>query len=133
MKRARPKTKGTSAAGKPAHFNPVQPEQEHKQKFLSQLLAQYGGNSGCNQRQRIVEALARFSLTTPEIRRHLDVMEVATRVWELRNVHGHNIDKIMVDDRTDLGRKHKVALYTLIQYVAKPATLEHVKAVKHGN
>lgn len=92
---------------------------ELKRKYLTDLLNQFGGNSAENQRQRIVESLARFSLTTPEIRKYLDVMEVAARIWELRHVFGHAIDKTMVDDRTDLGRKHKVALYTLTNYVVR--------------
>ena len=88
-----------------------------KQRYLAKLLNDFGGNSIENQHKRIIQGLARTSLTTPEIRKHLDVMEVAARIWELRRKCGHTIEKVMVEDRTDAGRKHKVALYTLVNYV----------------
>lgn len=88
-------------------------EAESKLQFLSELLEQHNGNGAANQRARILEALRRFSLTTTEIRRFLDVFEVAARIWELRHLEGHDISMIWVRVHTETGLEHKCGLYTL--------------------
>ncbi len=88
-------------------------EADSKLQFLSELLAKHKGNGVANQRARILAALRRFSLTTTEIRRFLDVFEVAARIWELRHLEGHDIPKVWVRTFTETGREHKCALYTL--------------------
>lgn len=84
-----------------------------KLQFLSELLNKHNGNGAANQRARILAALRRFSLTTTEIRRFLDVFEVAARIWELRHLEGHDVSMTWVHVHTETGRQHKCGLYTL--------------------
>jgi hypothetical protein len=80
---------------------------------LRRLAANYAGNDASNQRQRLRAALARFPLTTLEIRRDLDCLMPATRVFELRNCDGLDISTTWTIATTDAGKEHRVALYTL--------------------
>ncbi|MFM0569135.1 helix-turn-helix domain-containing protein [Paraburkholderia caledonica] len=73
----------------------------------------FTGNSADDQRARLLEALETGPLTTIEIRRDLDIMMPAARVWELRHRLGKNIAMVWTDRPTDGGRMHRVALYYL--------------------
>ena len=88
-------------------------EAEHKLKFLAELLDQHTGISAQVQRTRIRLALARFSLTTVEIRRYLDVFEVGARICELRHMDGCNVVTTIVVVHTETGYAHRCALYSL--------------------
>lgn len=79
---------------------------ETKKKFID--------NSAEGQRARLLEALKKGSLTTIEIRHDLDIMMPAARIFELRHLGGHNIEKIWVDRPTAAGNLHRVALYVLL-------------------
>lgn len=72
------------------------------------------GNSVDDQRARLLEALEARPLTTIDIRRDLDIMMPAARVFELRHA-GKNIVTTWADQPTDgSGRTHRVALYALL-------------------
>jgi hypothetical protein len=75
--------------------------------------SKHSGNSIEAQRARLLEALECGPLTTIEIRRDLDIMMPAARVWDLRHRSGKNISMAWTDRPTDGGRMHRVALYSL--------------------
>lgn len=77
------------------------------------------GNSIQAQITRLKAALKLHPMTTIEIRRELDIMEVAARIWDLRNKHGCEIHTEMIEEETQPGLKHKVARYSLIRGVVK--------------
>jgi len=70
------------------------------------------------QRQRILERLRESPATTIELRRELDVMMPAARIFELRHDYGYEIDKAMVVDETKPDHTHTVALYSLVREAA---------------
>jgi len=77
------------------------------------------GNSILAQITRLKVALKLRPMTTIEIRRELDIMEVAARIWDLRNKYGCEIHTQMIEEETQPGLKHKVARYSLIREVLK--------------
>lgn len=80
---------------------------------LTELARRQRGNSAKNQRERIMEGLKTHgALTTIDMRRHLDVMSPASRVWELKRA-GEPIEKKWVNQATDCGKTHRVGLYVL--------------------
>ena len=70
------------------------------------------GNTAATQEQRILAALAKFSLSTYEASRHLDAYDPRARVMGLRN-KGHNILTSWVMAQTECGRLHRIGIYTL--------------------
>lgn len=109
---ARPKK---SAAGDRGNRSRLQGEApvETKRAYLRRLVSDFAGNAAVTQRQRLRIALARFPLTTIEIRRDLDCMMPATRIFELRNRDGLDIATTWTTATTDTGKEHRIALYTL--------------------
>ena len=83
-----------------------------RQARLLQLLRDHQGNTTETQTRRVLLALEGGPATTIELRRYLDVMQVSTRIHELRN-RGHEIETMWVRQDTDAGRPHRVALYVL--------------------
>lgn len=79
---------------------------------LLQLLRDHKGNATDTQARRVLLALEGGPATTIELRRYLDVMQVSTRIHELRS-DGHQIDTVWVQQETDAGKPHRVALYVL--------------------
>ena len=72
-----------------------------------------GSNSLAAQRARLLEHLKAFgSGTTIELRRDLDVLQVAARIFELRKL-GHVIQTVRTYQQTDCGNVHKIARYVL--------------------
>lgn len=71
--------------------------------------------SSAAQRQRILERLRKGSATTIQLRRDLDVIAPAQRIFELRHDQGCEINMRMVSDETKPGHKHTVALYSLVR------------------
>lgn len=66
------------------------------------------------QRRRLIDWLrAHGMIDTIAARRDLDILGVAPRVHELRHRFGHKIDTVWVQQPTDCGRLHRVALYVL--------------------
>lgn len=71
-------------------------------------------NSSASQRQRLLAWLQTHGrIDTITARRELDILGVAPRIFELRHRFGHVIDKVWIDQATDCGKLHKVALYLL--------------------
>jgi len=77
------------------------------------------GNTIQAQICRLKEALKQRPMTTIEIRRELDIMEVAARIWDLRHKHGCDIHARFIEDETQPGYKHKVARYSFIGEVSQ--------------
>ncbi|MFM0543997.1 helix-turn-helix domain-containing protein [Paraburkholderia strydomiana] len=90
----------------------------------------FTSNSVADQRARLLEALETGPLTTIEIRRDLDIMMPAARVWELRHRLGKDIAMVWTDRPTDGGRMHRVALYSLLP--AAQAPLFHAFDMPHN-
>jgi hypothetical protein len=70
-------------------------------------------NSSAAQRQRLLDALRRYMVSTIAARRDLDIMMPAARVHELRHRFGYQIDMVWIEQPTDCGKLHRVALYVL--------------------
>lgn len=66
------------------------------------------------QRERLLDALSRGSVTTIQARRDLDIMMPAARVHELRHGEGYNIATVWCTEPTDSGALHRVARYVLV-------------------
>lgn len=92
-----------------------------KIKALEAIRDEMPGNSGRTQEKRSLAALAKFSLSTFEASRHLDVYDPRARIMGLRN-KGHNILTSWAMVHTECGRLHRVGIYTLHRGgVAPPA------------
>ncbi|MFL9922619.1 helix-turn-helix domain-containing protein [Paraburkholderia fungorum] len=72
------------------------------------------GNSIAAQCARLYEALQLGPMTTIEIRRDLDVLMPAARIWDLKHKQGKPIEKYWVDRPTASGNLHRVAMYALM-------------------
>jgi len=71
-------------------------------------------NSIKAQVSRLFAALKIKPMTTFEIRQELDIMEVGSRICDLRHKYGCEIHTEMVVVESPLGNKHRVARYSLI-------------------
>lgn len=80
--------------------------------FLQSCRFATSGNSGQHQRDRLLMALQRYSVTTYEAREYLDIYYPPARVIELRAL-GYNITTYRQTVFTDNGGKHNVGLYVL--------------------
>lgn len=76
------------------------------------VLREMRGNDANTQAQRVLLALRGGVASSLELRKYLDVINVSSRVSELRAA-GHAIDTIWIQQPTDAGRLHRVALYRL--------------------
>lgn len=65
------------------------------------------------QRQRLLEALRLRPLSTPEIRRSLDIPAPAPRIFELRKT-GYDIARQWIRTTGESGELHRFALYHLV-------------------
>jgi hypothetical protein len=84
-----------------------------KEAALKALRAKFTGNSASTQRQLLAEALRQCaSVTTLEARRFLDILHPAARAMELRR-QGLSIITHWLTVMTEVGAKHRVALYAL--------------------
>lgn len=85
---------------------------EAKREALAAILAEHPGSSCIAQCARIRAALSRFSLTTYEAMRHLDVYDPRARVMQLRN-SGEAITTAWGCIATESGNLHRVGVYAL--------------------
>lgn len=85
---------------------------DDKRKALASILAAHPGNSSDVQCTRIRAALSRFSLTTFEAMRHLDVYDPRARVLQLRKAD-ENIITTWGRIATESGHLHRVGIYSL--------------------
>ena len=85
---------------------------EDKQQALAAILQAHPGNTCSVQCQRIRAALSRFSLTTFEAMRYLDIYDPRARVARLRKT-GECIDTHWVQRPTESGRLHRIGCYVM--------------------
>ena len=83
-----------------------------KIKALHLMRDHHPGVSSAVQCVRIRTALSRFSITTFEAMRYLDVYDPRARVMQLRNA-GETIDTHWQTVITEAGESHRVGVYTL--------------------
>ena len=88
------------------------PPAEGKRQALAAILSAHPGNTCTVQCARIREALSRFSLSTFEAMRHLDVYDPRARVLQLRKA-GERIDTHWTRVITEAGHSHRVGVYVL--------------------
>ena len=85
-----------------------------KRHALLAIRRAYPGNATAQQCERIRAALARFSITTFEAMRFLDVYDPRARVMQLRN-GGAAIVTHWQTIVTESGDQHRVGLYALAE------------------
>ena len=90
-----------------------------KKAALISLRDQYNGADAPAQRERLLQALGRYAISTFEASRYLDIYDVRPRVWELRHKHGRNIDTVWQIVVTESGQTHRVGVYSLRPVDAK--------------
>lgn len=82
-----------------------------KKAALEAIRAEFKGISADTQCARLLEALARFPVTTFEAMRYLDVYHCPARILQLRKA-GHRILTHRQTVVTEAGVRHCVGLYT---------------------
>ena len=82
-----------------------------KKAALEAIRAEFKGTSSDTQCARLLEALARFPVTTFEAMRYLDVYHCPARILQLRKA-GHRILTHRQTVVTEAGVRHSVGLYT---------------------
>ena len=80
--------------------------------YLKTLAKVHAGADNKSQCARLREALSRYSLTTFEAMRYLDIYHVPARILQLRKV-GEEIVTTWVNVETEQGHQHRVGQYTL--------------------
>lgn len=80
---------------------------------LKKLRDQFKSTDADTQKQRVLEGLRLFPLTTFELMRYLDVYYPPARVRELRQ-DGHQIVTLRTPTDTEAGISHVVGLYVLM-------------------
>jgi hypothetical protein len=83
-----------------------------KKAALEAIRADFNGTASHSQAARLLEALSRFSITTFEAMRYLDVYHCPARILQLRK-QGHKIVTHRQTVITEAGVKHRVGLYAL--------------------
>ena len=81
-----------------------------KKTALEAIREQFKGTDANTQCARLLEALTRFSVTTFEAMRYLDVYHCPARIMQLRKA-GHKINTHRQTVITEAGVKHCVGLY----------------------
>jgi Helix-turn-helix domain len=84
-----------------------------KKAALQAIAAQFSGQDTPAQRERLLEALSRFAVSTFEAMRYLDIYDPRPRVHELRHRLGYKIKTVWQTVITESGQKHRVGLYVL--------------------
>ena len=83
-----------------------------KKAALEAIRDEFKGTASHSQAARLLEALARFSVTTYEAMRYLDVYHCPARILQLRK-RGHKIVTHWQTVITEAGERHRVGLYLL--------------------
>ena len=81
-----------------------------KKAALEAIRTEFTGSDAKTQCARLLAALARFSVTTFEAMRYLDVYHCPARILQLRKA-GHRITTHWQTVVTEAGEKHRVGLY----------------------
>ncbi|PLK47039.1 helix-turn-helix domain-containing protein [Uliginosibacterium sp. TH139] len=72
----------------------------------------YTDTSNAAQRARLLDRLRTGPVSTFEARKNLEIMHPAGRIKELKD-QGHKIEKLWVQEETETGVLHRIALYVL--------------------
>lgn len=80
--------------------------------YLEALAKSHAGADNKSQCARLREALSRYSLTSFEAMRYLDIYHVPARIFQLRN-GGDEILTAWATVETEQGQTHRVGLYSL--------------------
>ncbi len=91
-----------------------------KKAALEAIRGQFKGTASKSQAMRLLEALRRYSVTTFEAMRFLDVYHCPARILQLRKL-GFNIVTHWQTVITEAGEKHRVGLYVLESGVSDEA------------
>lgn len=83
-----------------------------KKAALEAITAEFKGTDAKSQCARLLAALARFTVSTFEAMRYLDIYHCPARVLQLRQA-GHRITTHWQTVITEEGAKHRVGLYML--------------------
>ena len=83
-----------------------------KKAELESIRDKLKGTASHSQAARLLEALSRYSITTFEAMRYLDVYYCPARIMELRR-QGYNIITHWQTVITESGERHRVGLYLL--------------------
>ena len=97
--------------------------------FLHSCRFAIAGNTGKHQRERLLMALHRYSVTTYEAREYLDIYHPPSRVIELRAL-GYNIKTYRQKVFTDNGGKHNVGLYVLESMGNQPQPINTIAPIE---
>ena len=89
----------------------------HEAAPLEQYADSKPDSSAAAQRRRTLEALESGPKSTIELRRRWDILSPAPRILELR-ARGYMILTNWVQQATDCGKLHRVALYVLVSTTA---------------
>ncbi len=92
-----------------------------KKAALEAIRAEFNGTESRSQAARLLEALSRFSITTFEAMRYLDVYHCPARILQLRK-QGHKIVTHWQTVFTEAGVKHRVGLYALESGASQDST-----------
>ena len=79
---------------------------------LEMIRSEFKGTASRSQRARLLEALSRYSVTTFEAMRYLDVYHCPARILQLRKL-GYRIATHWQTVETEAGETHRVGLYVL--------------------
>ena len=90
-----------------------------KKAALEAIRDDFKGTASHSQASRLLEALSRYSITTFEAMRYLDVYHCPARILQLRK-RGHNIITHWQTVITESGERHRVGLYLLAGREATP-------------
>lgn len=83
-----------------------------KKAALEMIRTEFKGTASRSQRARLLEALSRYSVTTFEAMRYLDVYHCPARILQLRK-EGYSITTHWLMVETEAGEEHRVGLYVL--------------------
>lgn len=84
-----------------------------KKQYLLELQSKFAGNTCRDQRQRLITAFKRDSVTTYEAMRLLDIYSPPARIKELRG-QGNHIQTLWVNETTESGQQHRIGMCVLI-------------------
>lgn len=84
-------------------------------ELLEAIRQAHQGNAATTQAQRLLTALKTVgTLSTIEIRKHLDILAPAARIFDLRYRQNQNIALSWDSTETEAGVKHKIGRYSLV-------------------
>lgn len=84
-----------------------------KKAALKSIALEFHGENSQSQRNRFLEALSRFPISTFEAMRYLDIYDPRPRIHELRHRFGYVIKTLRKTVETESGAMHRIGLYVL--------------------